>query len=88
MRSFLEAFGELNSIPTLENPKGELQEILQANSAEPPHYEVIGMHGPEHDRDFECVVSHGGKQLGVGRGKSKKNAESQAALAALKALRG
>jgi ribonuclease-3 len=88
LRSFHEAFGELTSIPTLENPKGELQEILQATSTEPPSYEVVCIRGPEHDREFECVVRHGGIELGQGRGKSKKNAESQAAHAALKKLRG
>jgi ribonuclease-3 len=88
LRCFREAFGELNSIPTLDNPKGELQEILQAKSSEPPQYVVAGASGPDHDRDFECVVTHGGVELGRGRGKSKKAAESEAAVAALKALRG
>ena len=87
LRSFREAFGELTSIPTLENPKGELQEILQARSPEAPQYVVAGESGPDHDRDFECVVTHGGIELGRGRGKSKKAAESEAAVAALKALR-
>jgi ribonuclease III len=88
LHSFHGAFGELNSIPTLENPKGELQEILQASSTEPPAYEVICMTGPEHDREFQCVVRHRGAELGQGRGKSKKDAETQAALDALKTLRG
>ena len=88
LRSFREAFGELTSIPTLENPKGELQEILQARSPEAPQYVVAGATGPDHDRDFECVVTHGGIELGRGRGKSKKAAESEAAVAALKTLRG
>jgi ribonuclease-3 len=85
--SFHEAFGELNSIPTLENPKGELQEFLQASSAQAPQYEVVCMTGPEHDRVFECVVRHDQKELGRGSGKSKKAAESEAALAALRKLR-
>ncbi len=88
LRSFHRAFGELNAIPTLDNPKGELQEILQAKSPDAPHYEVVRATGPDHDRDFECVVSHGGVDLGRGRGKSKKAAESEAAIAALKKLRG
>ncbi len=88
LRSFREAFGELTSIPHLENPKGELQEILQARSPDAPQYVVAGATGPDHDRDFECVVTHGGIELGRGRGKSKKAAESEAAVAALKALRG
>jgi ribonuclease-3 len=88
LRSFHRAFGELTAIPTLDNPKGELQEILQAKSPDAPHYEVVRASGPDHDRDFECVVTHGGMALGRGLGKSKKAAESEAALAALKKLRG
>jgi len=87
LRSFREAFGELTSIPTLENPKGELQEILQSTSTEAPQYIVAGESGPDHDRDFECLVIHAGIELGRGRGKSKKAAESEAAVAALKVLR-
>jgi ribonuclease-3 len=87
LRSFHRAFGELTAIPTLDNPKGELQEMLQARSPDAPHYEVVRASGPDHDRDFECVVSHGGMALGRGLGKSKKAAESEAALAALKKLR-
>ncbi len=88
LRSFREAFGEWTTIPTLDNPKGELQEILQAGSADAPLYELVQATGPDHDRDFECVVTHGGKELGRGRGKSKKAAESEAAIAALKLVRG
>jgi ribonuclease-3 len=87
LRSFHRAFGELAVIPTLDNPKGELQEILQAKSPDAPHYAVVRATGPDHDRDFECVVSHGGIELGRGLGKSKKSAESEAAIAALKKLR-
>ena len=36
---------------------------------------------------FECAVLHDGVELARGRGKSKKAAESDAALAALKKLR-
>ena len=87
LRSFREAFGELNVIPNLENPKGELQELLQARSPHAPEYEVISVNGPEHDRDFECVVRHEGVELGRGAGKSKKLAESVAAAAALIAFK-
>ncbi len=43
--------------------------------------------GPDHDRIFECTVHHAGAELARGRGKSKKAAESEAALAALAKLR-
>jgi ribonuclease III len=88
LRSFKRAFGELTSIPTLDNPKGELQELLQGQSPEPPQYALVCISGPDHDREFECVVTHGGVELGRGRGKSKKSAQSEAAVAGLKKLRG
>jgi ribonuclease-3 len=87
LRCFSDAFGELDSIPSLQNPKGELQEILQADSNEAPQYHLASVSGPDHDRMFECVVTHRGVELGRGKGKSKKAAEAEAALSALMTLR-
>jgi len=87
LRCFRDAFGELAQVPSLDNPKGELQELLQALSAEAPLYELTSMTGPDHDRLFECAVIYQGAELARGQGKSKKEAESQAAWAALQALR-
>jgi ribonuclease-3 len=87
LRQFHGAFGELSVIPMLENPKGELQELLQAYSSEAPRYHVVSSSGPDHDRVFECTVHHAGAELARGSGKSKKAAESEAALAALTRLR-
>jgi ribonuclease III len=84
---FQAAFGGLPVIPILENPKGELQELLQAVSPEAPQYHVASVSGPDHDRMFECTVHHAGAELARGQGKSKKAAESEAALAALAILR-
>ena len=86
LRQFLGAFGELTVIPILENPKGELQELLQSRSSHAPQYEIIAASGPDHDRVFVCTVRHGGVELARGEGKSKKAAESEAALAALAKL--
>jgi ribonuclease III len=86
-RLFHEAYGELSEIPMLENPKGELQEFLQARSTESPRYHVVSTSGPDHDRVFECTVHHDGHELARGSGKTKKEAESEAATAALKKLR-
>ena len=87
LREFRAGFGQLNVIPILENPKGELQEFLQARSTDAPQYLVVSATGPDHDRVFECTVHHAGAELARGAGKSKKAAESEAALAALKRLR-
>jgi ribonuclease-3 len=84
---FRSQVGELEAIPNLENPKGELQEMLQARSPEPVQYELASVSGPDHDRLFECAVYYRGEELGRGVGKSKKEAESKAALKALLALK-
>ena len=87
LSQFREGFGTLEVIPTLENPKGELQELLQSKSSQAPQYHVVAATGPDHDRMFECTVHHEGIELARGQGKSKKAAESEAALAALLKLR-
>jgi len=87
LREFEPALDELETLPGIENPKGELQELLQASSAMAPEYIIVSATGPDHDRVFECTVHHGGVELARGFGKSKKAAESDAALAALKTLR-
>jgi ribonuclease-3 len=86
-RVFGDLLAGLNDLSGLDNPKGELQEFLQAQSNEAPQYELIATTGPDHDRSFESVVRHGGIELGRGRGKSKKAAESEAAVVALRHLR-
>ncbi len=84
---FREAFGHLTDLPSLHNPKGDLQELLQASSTEAPVYQLVSVSGPDHDRIFECSVTYRGEVLGRGVGKTKKGAESEAARQALQLLR-
>lgn len=84
---FRDSFGAVNELPNLDNPKGELQELLQSRSPEPPRYEQLSASGPDHNRQFESAVYHEGVELGRGMGRSKKLAESAAALSALQALK-
>ena len=67
------------------NPKGELQECLQALAPEAPSYRIVGESGPDHQRVFEAEVLWRRAVLGSGLGKSKKEAEANAAAAALAA---
>ena len=87
LREFHNDIAELALPAGIENPKGELQELLQGRSPTAPVYETISAEGPDHDRQFICAVLHDGVELARGNGKSKKTAESEAALAALKKLR-
>jgi ribonuclease-3 len=68
------------------NPKGALQEKLQADGDHPPVYRCVVESGPAHARIYEVVVEWQGRELGRGQGASKKEAETRAALSALAAL--
>jgi ribonuclease-3 len=69
--------------PPDANPKGRLQEILQAISPVSPSYPIIAAEGPEHQKKFVARVTWNGLELGEGRGRSKKDAETAAAKDAL-----
>ena len=63
--------------------KTVLQEELQKNGDVKIEYKIIKESGPDHDKTFEAEVSLNGKTLAQGKGKSKKEAEMQAAKKAL-----
>ena len=67
------------------NPKGELQEELQALAPESPLYKIVSATGPDHDKRFVASVTWRGELLGEGEGANKKMAEACAAVEALKA---
>ncbi len=87
LREFAADFSLPAESSGIENPKGELQELLQARSPRAPEYQLISASGADHDRDFECAVLHDGVELARGRGKTKKAAESEAAVAALRKMK-
>jgi ribonuclease III len=66
--------------------KSQLQELVQQSNNGILHYEIIDEKGPAHNRIFVSRVLLNGDELGIGRGKSKKEAEQQAAQNAMVAL--
>lgn len=71
---------------TTNDYKSHLQELLQKTDNEPIIYDIIHERGPDHDKLFTAQVSHHSKILGIGEGKTKKEAEQCAAFYALEAL--
>ncbi|MTI79847.1 MAG: ribonuclease III [Firmicutes bacterium] len=63
--------------------KTELQEMLQQHSADPVNYVILKEEGPDHDKTFTAGVIYRGKEVGRGKGHSKKEAEQRAAKEAL-----
>ena len=68
-----------------ENPKSALQEKLQEGGITPT-YKLIETQGPPHDRTFVAQVYAGDQGLARGTGRTKKEAESQAAKSTLARL--
>ena len=66
--------------------KTKLQELLQSKSMPSPKYTVVDEQGMPHERVFTVELQVNGQTLGFGKGRSKKAAQQQAALQALKAL--
>jgi ribonuclease-3 len=65
--------------------KTELQEAL-ARQKRQVTYSVVEVEGPAHDRRFTCAALIDGEQVGEGAGRTKKDAEQEAARKALAAL--
>jgi len=63
--------------------KTRLQEISQLLFHAPPSYRVVAESGPDHEKFFVTEISVGGKVLGKGEGRSKKQSEQEAAKLAL-----
>lgn len=67
--------------------KTRLQELTQKIFKETPAYEVVEVHGPDHQKRFVSQVSIAGKTYGSGEGRSKKSAHQAAAFQTLEMLK-
>lgn len=65
------------------DPKSKLQEIAQEELRHTPSYSLIFEEGPDHDKIFTMAVVINDSQFGEGKGKSKQEAEQNAANSAL-----
>ncbi|HEY2421340.1 MAG TPA: ribonuclease III [Neobacillus sp.] len=67
--------------------KSQLQELIQRDATGMIEYRVLQEKGPAHSKEFVSKVSLNGEELGIGTGKSKKEAEQHAAQMALAVLK-
>ena len=67
------------------DPKTTLQERIQALGRGTPTYKTR-FEGPDHDRDYFSILLINGEEISHGEGRTKKNAETEAAIKALEAL--
>lgn len=90
-REFVEAqllhdVDELLEVDEYRNFKSMVQEYAQKKFGSRPRYRVVSAKGPEHERMFFVELRLGGRALGRGEGKNKKEAEQLAARSALAKL--
>jgi ribonuclease III len=68
------------------DPKSSLQQLAQASLGQTPEYVTVSSEGPDHEREFVVEVRLGTDVAGVGRGRSKRQAQQLAASHALESL--
>ena len=83
----VDAFSEQieHALTTRVDHKTDLQELL-ARSGRHVTYTEVSVEGPPHERRFTCAAIIDGEELGRGEGRTKKEAEQEAAREALAKL--
>ncbi len=88
-RKFIHQFlleGSKERAPQITDFKTALQEVVQRNPGQTLAYRLTGSEGPDHAKLFMVEVDLNGTPIGKGKGRSKKEAEQQAAKDGLTAL--
>lgn len=83
---FIGPAAKTQSVKPFKDYKTNLQEIIQQNPEEKLEYVLTGESGPDHDKHFTVEVHLNSNVIGKGGGRSKKEAEQQAAREALELM--
>jgi ribonuclease III len=83
---FAPLFIEGRELMAFYDHKTQLQEVVQARWRVTPSYHLLNTQGPDHAKTFEVEVRMNGKPLAIASGTSKKEAEQNAARAAIEGL--
>lgn len=73
-----------NYSPIIADPKTELQQLIQQTEGDFLEYFTVAQSGPDHDKVFTVEARLNSNIIGRGVGKSKREAEQNAALEALR----
>ena len=82
----LSKMGQVGSVPTGDS-KTRLQELVQRTPGSSLSYEMLSESGPDHMKVFGAAVYLNGEMIGQGEGRTKKEAEQNAAAKALEKLK-
>ncbi len=82
-----EAYPKIDLATVFKDYKTTLQEITQAHMGVTPQYIVTGSSGPDHKKEFVIMVKINNREIAQAKGKSKKEAQQEAAKQAIEKLR-
>jgi ribonuclease-3 len=88
-KSFIHNFILTNEMPKqlYHDSKSDLQEYVIKKGLGKLRYELTGVSGPEHDKDFHVDLYLDDEKIGSATGKSKKSAEQRAAFNAIEEIK-
>jgi ribonuclease-3 len=87
LQNLLESYFQSETLSSaFNNYKSLLQEETQRIHGLSPEYRVLQESGPDHNKRFQASVTINGQMKGIGWGKSKKEAEQEAAKKALEEM--
>ncbi len=86
-RLIQEAYPKIDLDSIFRDYKTTLQELTQSIYGVTPNYIVVNSSGPDHKKEFEVSVRIHDKELARSKGKSKKEAQQEAAKIALEILK-
>ncbi|DAB34469.1 MAG TPA: ribonuclease III [Sulfurospirillum sp. UBA12182] len=81
-----EAYPKIDLETIFQDYKTTLQEFTQANQGITPEYILENSSGPDHKKEFEVSVNIRGHRIAIAKGRSKKQAQQNAAKIALELL--
>ncbi len=81
--NLLSKLKSISSLESIKDPKSVFQEISQEKYGITPHYQTLEAWGPDHNKMFKVGVFLGDKMIAVGQGRSKQEAETNAAQQAI-----
>jgi ribonuclease-3 len=87
LKLLLDAYPKIDLASVFRDHKTTLQELTQATVGETPQYVLVGSSGPDHQKEFEIVVKIANKEIATAKGKSKKEAQQEAAKLAIEVLK-
>jgi ribonuclease-3 len=87
LRELAPDLARIRSPEFLRDYKSMLQEHIQSTGCPRPEYLLVDATGPDHDKVFQVDVRVEGETLGSGIGRTKKDAEQEAARAALERIK-